>query len=305
MEAKNSNKGKQLIITLVAMALTGCGKMKPMAENSEKTRVCLPVESVLFNALGKGMISLEEADQIKETLMKKSITLIEEKPRALQMKLADMNVLVEFRENVTKNPQDVAFTMNGVEVTNEMISDPEALEYLIASVSSSKPSEEGETQQASQHLEAGQKLVTGNTTKRVASNLLSLVIRTGLGFLALSNPVGALISGVATPILMEYENRKQQRPPHEQGWSQNNGSNPNPSGRNQGMFYETEQDSRERMTRSTRNLLERTAQDIRERINQFTQDQPNRNSYDQFSETGQDSRERMTRSTQNQLNRME
>ena len=207
MEAKNSNKGKNLIIILVAMMLMGCGKMRPMAENSEKTRVCLPVESVLFNALGKGMISPEEADQIKETLMKESITLIQEDPRALQMKLDDMNVLVEFRENVTSNPQDVAFTMNGVEVTNEMISDPEALEYLIASVSSSKPSEGGETQQASHHLEAGQKLVSGNTTKRVASNLLSLVIRTGLGFLALSSPTGALIAGVATPILMEYENR--------------------------------------------------------------------------------------------------
>ena len=244
METKNLKKSNVLTTLFLSMGLMimGCGQAGMEAnweENFPKAReVQIPVSTVLSHALSEGVVSSEDVAEVEESLVEKLIDVRGESNGDLHLSLCKTSVLVKPNEDATDDPQDVAFTINGIEVTNEMASDPETLQYLLASSSLLEPDSEGGEESSSHHIGMGQKLVRGDTKKKVVSNLLGLIIRSVLGFTSLASADGALASALISPLLLEPQEGGQS-PSH--GESQNNGSQaPHPSSGSHDRFHASE-----------------------------------------------------------------
>ena len=271
METKNLKKSKGLTALFLSMGLmiTGCGQAGMETHGEEKSNkkfreIQIPASTVLSDALSEGLVSSEDAARVEEALMEELIDVKGECNGYLHLRLGDTSILVKSNKDVTDDPQDVAFTVNGIEVTNEMASDPETLQYLLASSSLLEPDNEGSEESSSHYMGMGQKLVRGDTKKKVVSDLLGLIIRSALGFVSLTSPTGALVSSVVAPFLLESEEGDQNS---SHGESQNNDSpTSNPSSISHGQD---------------------TSKRLQDRVKQVMDRQPNGNPHGQTNQVNQ------------------
>ncbi len=221
-------KLKALVLTLFlpALMLIGCGQL----ETNETT-----AGNALENAVNEGVVTEEEANSINEDLLDEEVAMTEMGSNSIMMKLGGAELLIDFMENLTGLPEEVAMIINGIEVTAEVAANPESLQGLIASlVSSQLEGKEVLGLPLMDLVNMGLGLITGDTEKADFSNLFGTLVRGALGMFLNSSPIGAIIGTLAGPLLDNIFGQDQNA-----NNGNNNNNNNNSSGGVLGNIVET------------------------------------------------------------------
>lgn len=182
-----------LTLFLPALMLIGCGQL----ETNETT-----AGNALQNGVNNGVFTEDEANAISEDLDNETLELTEMSSNSMMMKLGGAELLIDFVENVGVDPEAIAMIINGVEVTKQVASNPQALQGLIASlVSSQLEGREIFGMPLMDLVNMGLGLITGDTDKADFTNLFGTLVRGALGMFMNSSPVGAIIGALAGPLL--------------------------------------------------------------------------------------------------------
>ncbi len=188
-------KLKAFVLTmfLPALMLIGCGQL----ETNETT-----AGNALQNGVNEGVITEQEANSINEDLLDESVEMTEVSSNSIMMKVGGAELLIDFIENLTGAPEEIAMIVNGVEVTTQVAANPEALQGLIASlVSSQLEGKEVFGMPLMDLVNMGLGLISGDTDKADFTNLFGTLVRGALGMFMNSSPVGAIIGSLAGPLL--------------------------------------------------------------------------------------------------------
>ena len=186
-------KGTLLTLLLPALMLIGCGKM----ETNETT-----AGNALLNAVDNGAITEQEAQEVSENLLEENLEMTEMSSNSIMMKLGGAELLIDFIENLSGDPEEIAMIINGIEVTTEVAANPESFQGLIASLVSSQV--EGRDIFGIPLMDLvnmGLGLITGDSSKADFSNLFGTLVRGALNMIVSSSPVGAIIGALAGPLL--------------------------------------------------------------------------------------------------------
>ena len=186
-------KALVLLMILPTLMLIGCGEM----QSTETT-----ADNALAGLIDNNAITEEEANAVSETLSDESLELTEVSDTAIMMKIGGVDFLVDFVENLSGAPEEVAMIIDGIEVTTEVASDPQSLQGLIASLVTSKlEGKEVFGLPLTDLVDAGLGLITGDTEKADVSNLFGTLIRGALNMFVNDSPIGGIIGALAGPLL--------------------------------------------------------------------------------------------------------
>ncbi len=216
-------KMKAFVLTmfLPAMMLIGCGQL----ETKQTT-----AGNALENSVSQGVITEEEANSIGDSVLDENLEMTEVASNSMMMKLGGAELLIDFIENLSGDPQEIAMVINGVQVTQQVASNPESLQGLIASlVSSQLEGREVFGMPLMDLVNMGLGLITGDTDKSDFTNLFGTLVRGALGMFMNSSPVGAIIGALAGPLL---DNVLGPDPNNANNGSGNNNSNGNNNNNN-------------------------------------------------------------------------
>lgn len=210
-------KSLVLIIMLPALMLIGCGKM----QTNEAT-----AGSALEQLNSNGALSDADVNSIDSSMHDQTIQMSQAGTSSILMKVGGADLLVNFLDQVTNDPQETAMIINGIEVTQQVISDPKSFQGLVASlVASQLQGVDIFGVPLTDLVQAGLGLINGDTSQANFSNLFGTIIRGAFNMFLSNSPIGNIISAIAGPVLGGVNGNNQA--------SGNAGSNTNNANNNQ------------------------------------------------------------------------
>lgn len=187
-------KSLVLILMLPALMLIGCGKMQTNETSAS---------NAIQGLSNEGAISIEEAESIDEGLLEEEVQLTEtDQANSIMLKLGGAELLIDFLSDLSGDPEETAMVINGVEVPTGIAADSGSFQGLIASLVAGQL--EGVDLfgiPATDLVDVGLGLISGDTKKANFSNLFGTLVRGALNLFLSGTPYGAIFNVIAGPIL--------------------------------------------------------------------------------------------------------
>ncbi len=182
-----------LVILLPAFMLIGCGKMQTNGDSAG---------NVLQEMTNNNAISEEEAESIDESLLDETVEITETQPNSIMMKVGGAELLIDFIEDLTGDPDETAMVINGVEVPALLAADKDSFQALIASLVTSQL--EGIDIlgiPVADLVHAGLGLINGDQSQASFSNLFGTLIRGALNMFLDKTPFGSIFDSLTGGLL--------------------------------------------------------------------------------------------------------
>jgi hypothetical protein len=182
-----------LLLLLPALMLIGCGEMQ-----SNETAAL----NMLSNMEANGSINGEDLQLNDESLLNESVELSELNSNQIMLKLGGAELLIDFIDELSGEPEETAMIINGIEVAVGLLQNPQSFQALLASVISSQLEGVDILGIPAGHLiQIGMQLIRGDSAKADLSNLFGTLVRGALNMFLSKTPFGSLFEQVARPIL--------------------------------------------------------------------------------------------------------
>ncbi len=210
-----------LILLLPAMMLIGCGQM----QTNDGT-----AGELLSQMNASGNIVEEDLNNLNEDLMNESVEVSQTRPNSLMMKVGGAELLIDFIENLSgDNPEQTAMIINGIQVSQQLASDPKAFQGLIASLVTAQLEDVNILGiPASQLVQLGLGIVNGDADKKDLSQLFGTLVRGALNMFISKTPFSSLFGSILGPIVDQIDGgQSPQQPPLNNGSNTNNNNNNN------------------------------------------------------------------------------
>jgi len=221
-------KALVLLTLLPAFMLIGCGKMQTNKDSAG---------NVLQEMTNNNAISEEDANSVDESLLDTEIEVSQsvDQPNSVMMKLGGAELLIDFIEDLSGDPEETAMVINGVEVPAGLAADKNSFQGLIASLVTSQL--EGVDIlgiPVGQLVQAGLGLISGDTDRASFSNLFGTLIRGALNMFLDGTPFGNIFGSLVDGLLGDDNSGNSSQGNNNNGNnnSNNNGNTNNNNGNN-------------------------------------------------------------------------
>lgn len=205
------------IIMLPALMLIGCGQIESNKQQAHE---------MLGGMEANGSLDGSELRIHDESLLAESVELTETGSNSIMMKLGDAELLIDFMENLSGEPDQTAMIINGIEVATQVIQNPDSFQALIASLVTSQL--EGVDilgVPANQLVQVGMNLINRDRGAADFSNLFGTLVRGAFNMFLSDTPYRSLFEQIADGIIDQVS-------PGQSGQSQQ-GSQETPASNNQ------------------------------------------------------------------------
>lgn len=181
------------LLILPSLLLVGCGKL----ETKETTS-----GNAINQLEANGALTEEEAQSVNADLLDENLQVSEVSSRSMLMKVGGVDLLIDFFDNLSGDPQDTAMQINGIPVTAQVASDPQSMQGLIASiVTSHLDGKEIFGVPLSELVTTGLGIINGDKDKADFSNLFGTIIRGALNMFKNSSPIGQIVGTIVGGLL--------------------------------------------------------------------------------------------------------
>ncbi len=186
-------KALVLLLLLPAMMLIGCGKM----DTAQTT-----AGSALQQLNDDGAINDADLAELDSDLLNENLEVSEASPDSILMKLGGAEFLVSFIEELSGDPKQTAMIINGIEVAQEVVSNPDSFQSLMASLVASQLEDVDVLGiPVADLIDVGKQIISGDRDSFNFSKLFGTLIRGTLNKFLSGSPVGELIRLFAGPLL--------------------------------------------------------------------------------------------------------
>lgn len=182
-----------ITILITALMLTACGQMQTNESSAA---------DVLSSMNNNGDLSEEDLNGLDESLLNQNVQISQTKANSLLMKVGEAELLIDFINNLSGDPNATTMLINGIQVTQQLASDPQSFQGLITSLITAQLQKvEIKNVPAQQLVQLGLSLLSGQEPdEQQMSQLFGTLIRGALSMFNKNTPFselfGSLIGGI-------------------------------------------------------------------------------------------------------------
>ncbi len=186
-----------IILLLPALMLIGCGQMQTNGGSAGDL-------ASQMNA--NGNLDNEDLDNLNEQQRNENVEISQTQPNSLMMKVGGAELLIDFVGQLSQNSQQIAMIINGIEISQQLASDPQSFQALIASlVTAQLEKVDIKGVPAAQLVQIGLNLVKGDTGKKELSQLFGTLVKGALNMYLSKTPFSELFGSIINPIVNPVE----------------------------------------------------------------------------------------------------